>query len=51
MKNRKVAAVVLFAIAAISLSFTFANRSKAFNKSVETEISQPQEGFVSESRL
>ncbi len=51
MKNKKIAAIVLFAIAAVSLSFTFSNRSKASNKSVETEISQPQEGFVSESRL
>ncbi|NOS94132.1 MAG: hypothetical protein HOP30_19620 [Cyclobacteriaceae bacterium] len=51
MKNRKVAAVVLLAIAAISLSFTFSNRVKASNKNVETQISQPQEGFVSETRL
>ncbi len=54
MKNRKIAALILFAIAAVSLSFTFSSRSVKDSKSMDksnTEVSEPQEGFVSESRL
>lgn len=54
MKNRKIAAIILFAIAAISLSFTFSGKSAKASKSVDKsnmQVSAPQEGFVSESRL
>lgn len=54
MKNKKIAAIILFAIAAISLSFTFSNSSQNSSISTEkanTEESAPQAGFVSESQF
>ncbi|MFN8889717.1 MAG: hypothetical protein ACK5WF_19830 [Cyclobacteriaceae bacterium] len=54
MKNKKIAALILFAIAAISLSFTFSSRSGNSSKTTEkanSEANAPQSGFVSESQF
>ncbi len=56
MKNKKIAALILFVIATISLSFTFSGRKTKASVSAQKieqkeAATEPLGGFVSESGL
>lgn len=54
MKTRKITALILIAIAIVTLSFTFSTRPLKDSKSIDksnAQTSQPQQGFVSESKI